>query len=139
MNVVLDTNILLVSISPKSKFYPIFRAFEKEEYHLCVTTDILIEYEEILRRHVGEALTTVVLQIIENAPNTRLVSRYYEWNLITSDPDDNKFVDCAVAGNAKCIVSHDKHFNRLRDIKFPRVAVIGADEFIREITAASDS
>ena len=133
MNIVLDTNILLVSISPRSKFYPIFRAFEEEQYSLCVTTDILIEYEEILRRHVDKVLTTIVLQIIENAPNTKLVSRYYKWNLIPNDPDDNKFVDCAVAGNAKYIVSHDKHFNHLRTVKFPKITVVGAEAFMHEI------
>ncbi len=133
MNIVLDTNILLVSISPRSKFYPIFRAFEEEQDSLCVTTDILIEYEEILRRHVDKVLTTVILQIIENAPNTKLVSRYYKWNLIPNDPDDNKFVDCAVAGNAKYIVSHDKHFNHLRTVKFPKITVVGAEAFMHEI------
>ena len=133
MNIVLDTNILLVSISPRSKFYPIFRAFEEELYSLCVTTDILIEYEEILRRHVDKVLTTVILQIIENAPNTKLVSRYYKWNLIPNDPDDNKFVDCAVAGNTKYIVSHDKHFNHLRTVKFPKITVVGAEAFMHEI------
>ena len=133
MNIVLDTNILLVSISPRSQFYPIFKSFEEEAYKLCVTTDILMEYEEILQQHVGNALASVVLQIIENAPNTILVSRYYEWNLIPNDPDDNKFVDCAIAGNAKYIVSHDNHFNLLRAIDFPKVSVIGAEEFTKEL------
>jgi len=66
--------VLLVSItpksifSPKSIFYPIFDSFLKEEYELCVTNEILLEYEEILRKKVGLELASVV--IIENAPNT---------------------------------------------------------------------
>ena len=43
--------------------------------------------------------------------------------------DDNKFVDCAIAANAKCIVSEDNHFNVLKFIPFPKVEVIGIDDF----------
>lgn len=130
MNIVIDTNILLVSISPKSQFYPIFKSFQNEEYELCVTTEILNEYEEILNRHVGNELAALIMQIIENAPNTKFITRYFKWNLINQDPDDNKFVDCAIAANAKFLVSHDKHFNVLKDIEFPAVETIKAREFI---------
>ncbi len=48
MRIVLDTNILLVSVTPKSKFFSIFKSFQEENYELCVTTEVLFEYEEIL-------------------------------------------------------------------------------------------
>ncbi|MCB0562358.1 MAG: PIN domain-containing protein, partial [Phaeodactylibacter sp.] len=59
-----------------------------------------------------------------NAVNVELVTRYYKWNLIAEDPDDNKFVDCAVASNATFIVTHDRHFNVLKKVDFPKVEVI---------------
>ena len=37
---------------------------------------------------------------------------------ITSDPDDSKFVDCAICGQAEYLVSNDNHFKILNDIKF---------------------
>ena len=43
--VVLDTNVLLVAISKKTPYYAIWKAFLNGEYELCVTTDILDEYE----------------------------------------------------------------------------------------------
>jgi predicted nucleic acid-binding protein len=55
---------------------------------------------------------------------------YYKWNLITVDPDDNKFVDCAIAANADYIVTNDKHFNILKEINFPKVSCITIEEFI---------
>lgn len=133
MRIVLDTNILLVSISSNSVFRWIFDSLLDEDITLCVTTDILIEYEEILSRHMGKELATTVLQIIENAPNVEFITRYYSWNLITADTDDNKFVDCAVAANAKYLVSHDKHFNVLKDISFPKVVVIDAEGLKEEL------
>ena len=68
---------------------------------LCVTTDILQEYEEIIGNHMGEEVANYVLQILENSTNVNYVTKYYRWQLITVDPDDNKFVDCAISSNAK--------------------------------------
>lgn len=48
---------------------------------------------------------------------------------MTNDPDDNKFVDCAIASNADFIVTEDRHFQLLKDVPFPRVNVIGIEEF----------
>jgi uncharacterized protein len=97
LKIVLDTNVLLVSISTKSSYRPIFDALINEEFELCVTTDILVEYEEIISQHMGSAVAQAVLQLIENAPNVRWVTNYYKWNLVTTDPDDNKFIDCVVS------------------------------------------
>lgn len=71
--------------------------------------------------------TNCLLQI----PNTQRVDAHYRWNLITKDPDDNKFVDCAIFANADFIVSDDKHFNELKNIEFPKVLVVRLEEFAR--------
>ncbi len=133
MKIVLDTNVLLVSFSRKSEFRIIFDAFLKEEITLCVTTDILVEYEEIIGKHMGYEIASNVLQLIENAPNTEFVVRYYKWDIIKEDPDDNKFVDCAIASNAKYLVSDDRHFNILKNIEFPKVEVLTAGAFKEEL------
>lgn len=73
---------------------------------------------------MGHEVADTILQIIENAVNVELVTRYYKWNLISEDPDDNKFVDCAVASNATFIVTHDRHFNVLKKVDFPKVEVM---------------
>ncbi len=88
-----------------------------------------MEYEEIIDRHMGQNLASVIMQIIENAPDVEMITHFYRWGMITVDPDDNKFVDCAVAAGAEYIVSHDRHFNVLKDIEFPRVQVVSADQF----------
>lgn len=139
MRIVLDTNILLVSFSHKSTYRWVFDAFLNEEITLCVTTDILIEYEEIIGRYMGEKVANTLLQIIENAPNVELITNYFKWNLITIDPDDNKFVDCAVASNAKYLVSNDKHFRVLKDIDFPKINLLTVQEFQEKISTPDQS
>ncbi len=127
--IIIDTNVLLVSVSKKSKFRWIFDSFINEKYILSVTTDILLEYEEIISKHMTKQIADVVLQIIQNASNTEFITRYYKWNLIKNDPDDNKFADCAIVANADYLLTHDKHFNILKNIDFPKINVINIDEF----------
>ena len=43
--------------------------------------------------------------------------------------DDNKFVDCAIAGNATYIVSNDSHFDVLKQTDFPKLVVKRIQEF----------
>lgn len=99
MRVVLDTNILLVSISTKSKYHWVFKSFLNNEYILCVTTDVLQEYEEIVSKHIGVEAANFVMQTIENSNSVEYITKYFRWNLISADPDDNKFVDCAISCN----------------------------------------
>jgi len=61
--------------------------------------------------------------------NVEKVNPYYKWNLITADPDDNKFVDCALNAGADYIVTNDKHFNILNEIEFPPIKVIDIETF----------
>ena len=57
----------------------------------------LDEYEEILIRLTNQKTAKYIIDAIVCNPFTCLVSVYFEFNLIQEDPDDNKFVDCAIA------------------------------------------
>lgn len=54
-----------------------------------------------------------------------------KWNLVESDPEDNKFVDCAVGARADFLVTKDKHILNLTKIEqlFPPVPAITFEEF----------
>ena len=130
MNIVLDTNCLLMSLSRRSAYYPVWRDFVDGKYTLCVTNEILAEYEEILTQKVGSEIASNVITAILDLPNTKMVQVYYHLRLITADPDDDKFVDCAFAANATYIVSDDKHFDVLKEIPFPQLLVLKLKEFL---------
>jgi predicted nucleic acid-binding protein len=89
----------------------------------------MAEYEEIISREMGTAASNDLMQVLVNAPNVELVTTWFRWSLIIADPDDNKFVDCAVAADAKYLVSEDRHFKVLKKIPFPKVNVIKVEEF----------
>ena len=131
--VILDTNVLLVSISSKSPYHWIFERLIEGVFDLGITSDILLEYEEIIASKYSVAMAKDVIRTLLVLPNVYPVTVYYHWNLIAADSDDNKFVDCAVSFNANGIVTQDKHFNILRTIDFPKVNVLSVAEFKRMI------
>jgi uncharacterized protein len=126
--VVLDTNVLLVSISSKSKLHWIFQNLLDGKYILCVTTDILTEYAEIIEHQMGVLASENALGVLENLSNVEFITNHYKFNLL-KDEDDNKFVDCCIAANADFIVTHASDFNILKRIDFPKVALLNTEEF----------
>jgi putative PIN family toxin of toxin-antitoxin system len=133
VKIVLDTNVLLVCISDRSRLHWIFNALLSQEFTLCVTTDMLAEYAEIISQHMGQITSESVLGVIENLPNIELITTYYKFGLL-ADEDDNKFVGCAIAGNADFIISHDRDFAVLQRINFPKVTVIDTNKFKEVLT-----
>ena len=95
------------------------------------------EYQEILAHYYSASLANYVIDAILNARHAEPISVYFKWNLITADPDDNKFVDCALNANADYIVTNDKHFNVLKEIDFPPVKVVDIVAF-REMLGVGD-
>ena len=127
--IALDTNVFLVSISSRSKYRWIFQTLIAGEYELILSNEILTEYEEIISEKLNAETARQVVRTLLLLPNVRRVEPVFRWNLITADPDDNKFVDCTVAANADALVSHDRHFNVLAKIEFPKVRLLDVDGF----------
>ena len=130
---VIDTNSLLQCISRRSRYHDLWLSLLDGRNVLCVTTEILSEYAEIIEQKSSTKFAELALSVITNNPYTLFVTPYYHFKLIAADPDDDKFVDCAVASNAKFVVTEDKHYDVLQDIDFPRVDVIKLDEIIQII------
>jgi putative PIN family toxin of toxin-antitoxin system len=125
---VLDTNILVASLSRTSEHHWIIEALLKEHFEICVSHNILLEYEEVLQRKYGLAITSNFLKALRELPNVRDVAVWYQWNLL-SDENDNKFVDAAIAGGASFIVSEDRHFRKLEEVHFPKITLMRLDVF----------
>lgn len=133
MKVVLDTNVLLMSLPKTSRYRLIFDKLIDATYDLALSHDILQEYLEIIAQKTNFTIAKNVGNTIVSLKNLQKVEVYFKWHLITQDPDDNKFVDCAIAANVKYVVSNDKHFRILKNIDFPKVTVITIDEFLKEL------
>ncbi|MCW3079554.1 putative toxin-antitoxin system toxin component, PIN family [Segetibacter sp.] len=124
MRIVVDTNVLLVSVSSKSPYHCIFQSILNGTIELCVTYDILLEYHEKIEEHMNAQTAQSVITTLINSPFVIETVRYFYFNLITNDADDNKFIDCAIAANAVAIVTEDKDFNVLKQLDFPSLKIL---------------
>ena len=50
MNIVLDTNCLIMAISAQNEYYKVWQDFIDGKYTLCITNDIIEEYSEVIAR-----------------------------------------------------------------------------------------
>ncbi len=128
--IVLDTNCLISSFSRRGQYYPVWRGLQTGKYVLCVTTDILEEYAEIITEKMSVQVAVNVIHLLLESSYVELVNPYFRLQLIEADHDDDKFVDCAFAANATYIVSDDKHYDVLKDIDFPKILVLKLKEFL---------
>ena len=92
-----------------------------------------MEYEEILSEKTSPSFADSIIQALLNRKNLVRVSPVWRFNIILQDPDDNKFVDCAVCGQAEYLVSNDKHFRMLRDVDFPPITLVTIQEFVNTL------
>lgn len=134
--IVLDTNILIAAIGSTSPYRWLFDAFLDSAFSLCVSTPILLEYEEVLARKTSPLVARNVLSLLLIAPNVERIEPRFHWHLISADPDDDKFVDTALMANVDAVVTHDAHFDVLKTLDFPRLQVLTAEEFRRLLESA---
>lgn len=129
MLVVVDTNILLVSVSDRSKFHWIYKSIIEKKISIAFANDILFEYEEQIGAHWHPEVAANVIRSLMELSTAKLTIAYFNLKLIKNDEDDNKFVDCAFASNAEYIVTNDGDFNVLKNINFPSIKVVNVYEF----------
>jgi len=129
LKVVLDTNALLRCISRKSSYALVLDKLFEGAFEMYLTTPIVLEYEEKVADIFSEETADLLIGAFILLPNVKKIDIHFHLNLIPSDTDDNKFVDCAFAGNVHYIVTDDRHFNSLKYVEFPSLGVLTLDAF----------
>lgn len=115
MKVVIDTNVLISrALSDKGAPARIIEQWVDGAFELVISEDILAEYERVLgyeriRKHgvvTSAQISSLTFKIREAAT---FVKPDRALNVVSRDPDDNKFLECALFGGADYIVSGDAH------------------------------
>lgn len=129
MRVVIDTNVFISILPGTSKYHLLFWKWIEGKYSILLSNDIYFEYEEMLSTKLKPQAGEIFLQLIFEMENVEFIIPNFKWNLISQDPDDNKFADCAIAANADFIVTNDRHFDVLQLLEFPQLKVINIETF----------
>jgi putative PIN family toxin of toxin-antitoxin system len=139
MIVCLDTSLVLQIFGQKQPFYPILRALLDGRLTLAVSTEILLEYQEVITRLSGPDRwrdAAALLELVSRIHgNVRQIEPQFRFNVINADPDDNKFCDCAIAAEADFVVTEDSHFDALKSAGY-KPQPVKPDEFIRQYFSA---
>jgi len=129
MKIVLDTNVFISGIFFSGPPSQILKAWKDKTIQIVLSEEILTEYQR-----VGEELSSKYSEI-DIVPIIDLLTIYGEFVeakdlsvSICEDPDDNKFIECAISSNCKLIVSGDKHL--LKTSGFQEIEVLKPREFI---------
>ena len=129
LRIILDTNIFPVCLAPNYKYHWIYQSLVQNKFDLVVSNEILTEYQEQITFRYGLDRTDAALDFLLMLPNTILKNPSFLWQLIENDKDDNKFVDCYIAGQCDYLVSNDRHIHQLKNSKFPPIEVLRYEEF----------
>ena len=119
MIVCLDTSTVVQALARKHPFNPILDAWVAGQFTWAVSTPILLEYEEVLTRLTGPARWRKLARLMDLAEltsaNLLRVTPSFQFHVVTADPDDNIFTDCAITVGADFLISEDRHFAPLAD------------------------
>jgi len=128
----LDTNTLVSATIARGKEYALFELAKKGKFKLLISASIILEYKRVISarrfgytpKFVDELVSSILSVSNLVFPDTKL-------DVVKEDPDDNKILECAVAGKADFIVSGDKHLLKLK--KYKKIKILKTGEFLRLI------
>ena len=128
LRLVIDTNILIsAAIKPAGLQRTVLLLAITRPARLYVSRPILEEYSKVLGRpelRIRKGLRQQLLQLIKNHSYTVVPTRRLD---VTSDPDDNMFLECADAARADYLVTgNQRHFPRF----WKKTKIITTREFI---------
>src|SRR4051794_15605046 len=124
MKIVLDTNVVLVSLPSNSKYAPIVDALFDSKINLVISTSIYFEYTEVLNLRARKTIANAFDDYLQTSKSVFITTPYFHWNLIKSDEDDNKFSDAYLASDADYLVTNEAHFNEVKQLSFPKINIV---------------
>jgi uncharacterized protein len=110
MKIVLDTNVFISGIFFSGPPFEILKAWKNKRLQIHLSQEILEEYQRVAESLSDKYPTIDILPLIELMTiHGQIVNAEGVDVSVCEDHEDDKFINCAIAGNCKIIVSGDKH------------------------------
>ena len=131
MRIVLDTNVLMSGIFWSGPPARILAAWSEGRFDLLASLEILTEYRLVGRRLTGTYPSIDIGPVLDLViRESRIVEPVPQPSNACDDPDDVKFLACAIAGKAACVVSGDRAL--LRVSGYDGVEVVKPKDFLKK-------
>ena len=127
---VLDTNVVISAILFGGIPGKLIELWKKGSITPLITEDIMAEYLRVLAYPKFKLSEEEVHYIIhqEILPFFKVVNSKPGPSIIKKDPDDDKFIQCAIAGQAKIIISGDRHL--LAQKSYKEIKILTLSQFL---------
>ncbi|MBI5252916.1 MAG: putative toxin-antitoxin system toxin component, PIN family [Euryarchaeota archaeon] len=127
MKIVLDTNVLVSAVILRNgKPFQLLKNGELGKVRIVLSRQIIEEFRKVLAEpRIGFTKREINTTIQKISSFSQIVNPKIKLKVVKEDLDDNKILECAIAGGAKYIVSGDKHIlnlGRYKGIKIVSVA-----------------
>ncbi len=135
MKVVVDTNVFISSFIGAGNPRKIIELWKSGAIRLCLTQSIIDEYVDVLMRLdlVSERELEELLHLFAIGYNCDFTIKTPKLSIVENDPNDDMFFECAVAHNAKYIISGDKEV--LKVGKYVDIYISNPSDFLNIIMA----
>jgi putative PIN family toxin of toxin-antitoxin system len=131
VKVVLDTNVFVSGVFFAGPPHKIFEAWGDGKVQLLLSPAILEEYQRVMREIAVQFPQIKVEALIEFVIlHSEIILAPSLPPVIQADPSDDKFLECAVAGEATCIVTGDKHLLKL--LTFRGIPILKPRQFVED-------
>lgn len=133
MRIVIDTNVLISALGWKgSNPYKVVLKCFRKELRLIISPAIIEEFKKVVLRPKFEFSPEEVDEFVSALLEISDVVQPVETlTIIKDDKDDNKFLEAAIAGNAKFIISGDKHLLDLKE--FMGIKILKPADLLRRV------
>ena len=126
--VVIDTHVFVSSFFggiPRK----IIDLWKNGKITLCLSQAIIEEYIDVLiRLGIDNSEINDLIKLFAENYFSIFTAKTPKISVVKDDPDDNKFIECAVALDCKIIISGDKHLRSLK--KYIDIKILSPREFI---------
>lgn len=131
----LDTNILIAgTLSSKGPASSLIKKWIDGYFHLVISPSILEEYHDVatrerIKKHFGPS-EEKIKKFLNLLTKASVITRdYYTVERLATDPTDNKFLACALEGQADYVVSLDNHLLEIKH--FHKIQIVDLKDFLK--------
>ncbi len=127
--IILDTNVLLTALkSSRGSSYRLLTLVDSGRFQLNISTPLVAEYEEVLRREMPNINGTDIIDYLCVVANRHKI--FYLWRPVLKDPDDDFILELAVKCSATIITWNIRDFKKAAIFG---VSVLTPREFLQQI------
>jgi putative PIN family toxin of toxin-antitoxin system len=131
LKVVLDTNVYFSAFSNRGVPYQLWQRALHGDYRLFISPPLMRELADVLRNDLTWSEVEIVAQLKLLSRVASIVIPTETLNVVVNDPDDDRILECAVAGNADLIVSGDQHLTKLKSYR--GIGIVRPVDFLRTL------